>query len=348
MKLLLILACVSLAFGQTPATKQPREQPEFYDEPTFIVSGVTDYTYRGGHGSDAVLRSTEALTAATASLKSQSKSSETPAARQHALAEADEKRGNSLDAVREYQRAAELDPSESNLFDWGLELLTHRAAEPAVEVFTKGSRLSPGSVRMLLGLAVAFYMRGDYDRSAQRFFEASDLNPDDPVPYMFLGRIQTTTITKSHQYLQRLQTFATLQPNNAWANYYYAACLWNQRTNSEDSALTSQVRQLLNHAIRLDPNLGPAYLLLGILYSEQKDLPDAISAFRRASEVSSDMEEAHYRLSQAYELSGERAKAHEELELYKQLSNNSTQKAKRERKELQQFVFTLRDGNSNH
>jgi tetratricopeptide (TPR) repeat protein len=347
MKFLLIIACASLAFGQAQIPKQ-QEQPEFYDEPTFIVSGVTDYTYRGGHGSDAVLRSTEALTAATASLKSQSNPSETPAAREHALADADEKRGNSLNAVREYQRAAGLDASESNLFDWGLELLTHRAPDPAIEVFAKGNRLFPGSVRMLLGLAVAFYMRGDYDHAAQRFFEASDLNAEDPTPYMFLGQIQTGTITKSREYMQRLARFATREPNNAWANYYYAACLWKQRINPEDLMVTSQVRQLLDKAIRLDPNLGPGYLLLGILYSEQKDLPNAISAYRRAIQVSPDMDEAHYRLSQAYELSGEKAKAHEELERYKELSNNSAQKAERERKELQQFVFTLRDGNSDH
>ena len=347
-KFLLIFACTSLAFGQAQPPKPPQEQPEFYDQPTFIVSGVADYAYRGGHGSDVILRSTEALTAAAASLKSQSNSSETPAARLRALADADEKHGNSLEAVHQYQRAAELDSSESNLFDWGLELLKHRAPEPAIEVFTKGNRLFPGSVRMLLGLAVAFYMRGDYEHAAQRFYEASDLNPEDPTPYMFLGRVQTAAITNSHEYLRRFARFATLVPNDAWANYYYAACLWRQRTNAEDSALTNQVRQLLNTAIRLDTNLAPGYLLLGILYSEQKDLLNAISAFRKAIEVSPDMEEAHYRLSQDYELSGDKAKAHQELELYKELSNNAAQKAKQEREQLQQFVLTLHDGNPNH
>jgi protocatechuate 3,4-dioxygenase beta subunit len=39
----------------------------FSDEPNFIVAGVTDPISRGGHGSDAVLRSTEALAKATAS-----------------------------------------------------------------------------------------------------------------------------------------------------------------------------------------------------------------------------------------------------------------------------------------
>src|ERR1700689_3073302 len=41
-------------------------QPEFFDEPKFTTAGVTDYTYRGGHGSDTVFRSSETLTKETA------------------------------------------------------------------------------------------------------------------------------------------------------------------------------------------------------------------------------------------------------------------------------------------
>ena len=63
----------------------------------------------------------------------------------HLLGDIEEKAGNPLDAVREYQRAAELNPSESNFFDWGAELLLHRAIEPAIEVFGKGNQLFPQS-----------------------------------------------------------------------------------------------------------------------------------------------------------------------------------------------------------
>src|SRR5580693_599360 len=132
-------------------------KPEFFDEPTFIVAGVSDGSARGGHGSDAILRSSEALTKAAASLGKESTVDRAP-----------------LEAVREYQRAAELDPSERNLFDWGAELLAHRAHDPAIEVFTRGNRLFPKSTRMLLGLAVAYYAKGSYDQAAQRFFDATD------------------------------------------------------------------------------------------------------------------------------------------------------------------------------
>ena len=323
------------------------EKPEFFDEPQFTVAGVTDNTYRGGHGSDTPLRSTEALAKATAALKespvdSPSSPNNAESGRHHSLADLDERQGKALEAVREYQRAAELDPSEPNIFDWGAELLSHRATEPAVEVFEKGNRLFPGSVRMLLGLAVALYARGDYAEAERRFFEASDLNPSDSGPYLFLGKIQSREITQSEGYLERLARFATLQPDNALANYYYAVALWKRRTNPEDLETPKQVRLLLEKAIRLDPNLGTAWLQAGILYSDQKNFTEAISAYRKAIEFAPEMEEAHYRLSQAYTVTGDTQKAQEELDLYKQLSKKSAEEAERERRELQQFVIGLR------
>jgi len=379
----------------------PSGAPEFFDEPQFTVAGVTDNTYRGGHGSDSVLRSSEALTKATASLSKESPGASTSVspsteiekslreraatapgdfeanynlgkflahdgrprealtylerassipcstaekARLHHLSgEINETLGNSLEAVREYQNAAELEASEPYLFDWGAELLMHRAAEPATEVFIKGNHLFPHSVRMLLGLAVAWYVRGFYDQAAQRFFQASDLNPIDPEPYLFLGKVEGREIILSDGFVERFERFAELQPDNPWANYYYAVSLWRRRTGPEDSGTAARVQALLEKAVRLDPSLGAAYLQLGALYSERKDSRAAISTYQRAIELYPQMEEAHYRLSQAYRSAGETRKAQEELMLYNQLSKRSAEQREQERKALQQFVFTLRE-----
>jgi tetratricopeptide (TPR) repeat protein len=244
--------------------------------------------------------------------------------------------------VRKYQHAAELDPSEPHLFDWGAELLKHRAADPAIEVFTKGNRLFPRSVRMLLGLGVAFYARGSYDKAARRFFGACDLNPTDPEPYLFLGKVQAREITQSEVYLDRLKRFVELQPDNAWANYYYAVVLWKRQTDHEDTTAAA-VRVLLEKAVHLDPHLDTAYLQLGIISADQKDSRAAISAYRKAIEINPQLEEAHYRLSQAYAMTGEKLEAQRELALYNQLSKKAAEQLERERAELQQFVFVLKD-----
>ena len=53
-------------------------------------------------------------------------------------AELDEKLGDPLGAVQEYQRAVALNPSEQNYFAWGSELLLHRAVWQAADVFRNG------------------------------------------------------------------------------------------------------------------------------------------------------------------------------------------------------------------
>ena len=123
----------------------------------------------------------------------------------HLLGQLDEKLGDPLEAVTEFQRAAELDPSEPNLFDWGSELLLHRAAEPAVEVFTKGNRLFPHSVRILTALAASFYVLGSPEKASQRLCEALDLNPEDPNPYLFMGKMQATEAMPPEAIAERLE-----------------------------------------------------------------------------------------------------------------------------------------------
>jgi tetratricopeptide (TPR) repeat protein len=264
----------------------------------------------------------------------------------HLLGDVEEKLGNPLEAVREYQRAAELDPSEANFFDWGAELLLHRAAEPAIEVFSKGNRLFPNSARMLVALGVAWYGNGSYDQAAQRLCEASDLNPSDPKPYLFLGKIQSVEINQSECSVERLKRFVQLQPENALANYYYGVNLWKRRKGPDDAETAAQVEYQLKRAVQFDPRLGVGYLQLGVLYSERKDVSRAISSYERAIQASPQLEEAHYRLAQAYKRTGEKAKAEDELQLYNQISKSKDEDVERERRESRQFVYTLRSPES--
>jgi tetratricopeptide (TPR) repeat protein len=256
-----------------------------------------------------------------------------------------EKLGNPLEAVREYQSAAELDPSEPNLFDWGADLLLHRAFEPAIEVFTKGNRLFPRSVRMLIGLGVAWYARGAYERAAQRLCEASDLNPDNLTPYLFMGKMESVETTRSACMVEKLARFATLHPENALANYYYALSL-SRRDSAQDASRLAQAQSLLEKAVRLDPKLGAAYLQLGILDSNRGAFPEAIASYQKAITANPGLEQAHYRLAQAYSRTGESSKAQAELQAYEQLSKKTAEEVEHERHEIQQFVYTLREPGS--
>ena len=357
---------------------------KFYDEPKFTVSGVTDTTSLGGHGSDTVVRARDSLAKETVALGGRESKAAGPARAElesgrdgaqalvardperaephHQLADADEKLGDSLAAVHEYQRAAELDARESYLFDWGSELLLHHAPELALEVFTKGSRLFPNSQRMLLGMGAAWFGLGSIEEAVRKIRAASDLNPEDAEPYLFLGRIEDAEKIPSSSAVEMLRRFVRMHPESAEGNCVYATLLWRSRRDAQDQTVAGQVESLLNEAIRLDPKLIAAYVELGTLHEERREFQRAIADYRRAIEIGSQsagrsqvaedgdakIEEAHFRLARAYRQIGKGDKAKSELQLYEQMVKASEQEVERERHEIQQFVFTLRDQPSPH
>jgi tetratricopeptide (TPR) repeat protein len=322
-------------------------QGQFSDEPKFQVAGIADPTNYGGHGSDAVRRTREALARNTSSLNKEasthpgrdSASTGDTAGMHRRKGDAAESKGHSLEAVREYQLAAELQPSEPNLFAWGAELLLHRAFEPATEIFEKGQRLFPNSVRIAVGLSIATYDEGATQRGEQMLLRACDINPADSAPYLFMGQLQEAERIELPGWTEKLHRFSLLDPGNPMAHYYYAVALRKQSSESEDNFV---IEAELKKAIALDPRLGSAYLQLGILYAAKKDNPAAIAAFEKAIENLSLPDEAHYRLAQIYRQTGEMDKARKEIALYNQISQQKTRKEEVQRHAIQQFVYTLR------
>jgi tetratricopeptide (TPR) repeat protein len=408
------------ASAGSPAT------PQFFDPPRFTVSGITDTTSLGGHGSDVVVKTRDTIAKDTVTL---GKAQARPAAPEsekslrdlverdpgsfhanhalgkllmeqgnnqdaifylqradelnsndnenatdlslayaragdysqarvraealiahsdtarshHLLGDIEEKSGNSLEAVREYQRAAELDASESNLFDWGSELLLHHAPEPAEQVFENGVRRFPRSIRLRVGWGAAEFAGGSPEKAVAHICEASDLKPGDPVPYLFLGKLLPAENTPRDPLVQKLQRFVKVHPELAEANYYYAVALWKKNQNNPTPAVLLQIETFLEQALRINPGYGEAYMQLGVLHGAEKRDANAIADLEHAVQVTPDMEEAHYRLAQAYRASGQTEKAKTEVQRYQELSQEAAQNTERERHEIRQFVYTLRD-----
>jgi tetratricopeptide (TPR) repeat protein len=360
---------VDLTLGTPQASESTTASaaaPQFFDEPQFTVSGVTDTTSLGGHGSDTAVRTRESIAKETVALARPAADNSIAnegngdlehardqirtllgqhetAELHHRMGDIQERLGDPLAAVREYQRAAEMDPSEPFLFDWGSELLLHHAPEPALQVFTKGNSTYPRSSRMLIGLGAAWFAQGSADQAARHICDASDLNPNDPIPYRFLGKMQRTESKPSEEVVQKLHRFVSLQPENPEANYYYAVALWKLRKPAHDPDLTRRVESLLKTAIHFNPKFADADLQLGIIHSEGGDYAAAISAYQQAIQDDPQMEEAHYRLAQVYRQQGQAEKGKEELKTYEHLATQSAQRIERERHDIRQFVYTLRD-----
>ena len=255
--------------------------------------------------------------------------------------ELDEALGDPLAAVHEYELAVRIDPSEQNYFEWGSELLVHRAVWQAQEVFQQGAKAYPKSARMLSALGVALFAGARYDEAAQRFCDASDLNPADPEPYIFMGKIVTAAPNPLTCVEQRLARFVDQQPGSALANYFYAIALWKGQEQLADERVVQHVESLLSKAIAIDAKCGDAYLQLGVLYASQSNYRKAIGFYEKAIEVSPQLADAHYRLGVAYDRLGEPDKARKEFQVHDEIKKQEAVAVEQQRREVKQFLVVV-------
>ena len=259
------------------------------------------------------------------------------------LGEVEERDGKFVPAANEYEIAAHMDPSESNLFDWGSELLLHRTLGPAVEVFQQASQRYPASQRLVIGLGMALYARGNYDDAVKSLLRAADLNPADASCYFFLSKAYDSSPSQAGDVIQRFRRFAELQPNNARALYYYAMSLWKGKRAQDPGLDLHQIESLISKSLALDPKLAEAHLQLGNLYSDQNEYAQAIPEYTRALELNSDLADAYYRLGQAYVRTGEKDRAQQQFQAYQRLREQHLADLDKQRAEIRQFVYSAKD-----
>ena len=344
---------------------------EFSDAPSFTIAAVTDWTAAGGHGSDAILRTSESLTRDTVKLNEPTTADVDPALRQvltleragdeararnvvgellakektasrlRLAGELDEKLGDPVAAVNEFEQAVHQDGSEENYFAWGSELLVHRAIWQAKDVFTAGAQRYPKSGRLLTALGAALFACALYDDAAQKLCEAAELNPESEDPYLFLGKVEMTSPNPLSCAEEMLDKFVKLRPDSSLASYYDAMAIWKQSGRSTDPHILGQVEALLNRAVALDARCGDAYLQLGNLHAVRHDDEAAIASYTKAIAANPQLAEAHYRLGLAYDRVGEKEKAKEEFAIHEELDKEQADEVERQRREVKQFLVKV-------
>ncbi len=345
---------------------------EFSDSPSFSIAAVTDWTAAGGHGSDAILRTSESLNREAVQLKATEPAgmfaAVDPAMKEAMALEAagqfvearriagdqlakkpiaewlrfagalDEKLGDPVAAVNELERAAHEDGSEESYFAWGSELLLHRAIWQAKDVFGAGAQRYPKSARMLTALGAALFACALYDDAAQKLCEAADLKPDWEEPYVFLGKAEIASPNPLRCAEQKLAEFAMRQPENPLASYYHAMAIWKQNGRSTDPQVLGEVEALLKKAIMLDSKCSDAYLQLGNLNVSRHENTKAIASYQKAVQSNPEFADAHYRLGLAYDRAGDKENAAREFAIHEKLDKQQAAEVERERREVKQFL----------
>ena len=255
------------------------------------------------------------------------------------LGQIEEKDGKFVAAVREFETAAHMDPSEDNLFDWGSELLLHRTYDPAIDVFQTATQRYPNSPRLMIGLGMALDLRGKFDEAVKALLAAADLDPSDARCYVFLSKAYDSSPNQAENVIQRFRRYTELQPNNALAQYYYALSLWKGKRVGDAGLDLHEVESLLQKSIALDEKLPDAHVQLGNLYADQHEYAKSIPEYLRALELNPNLSDAHYRLGTDYVHVGQKDQAQKEFDVYQKLRAQHLAEIDKERAEVQQFVY---------
>jgi tetratricopeptide (TPR) repeat protein len=236
------------------------------------------------------------------------------------IAAIEEASGNFREAAEEYQTAARMDPSPKNLFDFGTELLKYKGYRQALQIFTYAVNKYPESAQLRVGLGVAQYSLGSYRDAVETLCHAVDLDPKDARALEFLGKMYDVAPELSGDVTRRLKRFATLYPQNAAANYYYALALTN-RALPGNPAHKAQAMEFLKKATLDDPAFADAHYQLALAYDEAGMDVRAIEELKLSIKLRPSLKSAHYRLAQLYAKRGETALASREYAAVKSLNS---------------------------
>jgi Flp pilus assembly protein TadD len=257
------------------------------------------------------------------------------------LGDVEEKAGDFVAAVKEYQTAARLNPSEAHIIDLGSELLTHENRDAAVAVFERGVQLFPKSYKLHVGLGIADYQVSHFDGAAKEFSTAAGLKPEAREAYLLLGLLHGFPEGRTADAESLLRRFVEQEPKNARAYFNLAMLFWDRDRDSVDNVRRAE--ELLSKAVALNPQFDEAYLQLGILHEHKGEYRKAIEELERAVEFDPALTQGYFQLGVAYRHAGDTTRAEASYQKYRELRQREKDSDEKQRAEMTRFVISMKD-----
>src|SRR5271165_972201 len=235
------------------------------------------------------------------------------------LGKAEAAQKNYKAAAIEYQKAAEMEPTEANIFDFGMTLF-HLDHNAAITILRYGVQKYPQSVELHVALGTVLYADGKSLEGAELLCDAEDLNPSDPHPMELLADTEIVPPTLARRITSLFAALHRQYENDCLILFDYTMVQSGRWANDKD-AVPPHFADSLKAALRLNPHLPQAYYQLGLISAQQQNYQGEIQYLKKAIALEPDKDEYHYRLAFAYRQSGDEAKFREELNEFQRLHN---------------------------
>ena len=215
-----------------------------------------------------------------------------------ALGDALAAKGQSEEAIRQYQEALRLSPRYSSAHNnFGNALLKRGDFEGAIGHLQEAIRLNPRGAEAYYNLGTAFLRKGRIDEAIAQYREAIRRAPWHANSHYNLG-VALYYKGQIDEAISQYQEALQLAPAYAEVHNYLGLALGRKNASLE------AIRQF-REAIRLKPEYAPAHLNLGDLLRVQGQIDEAIGQYRQAIRLKPDDAQARNRLAAALASKGE-------------------------------------------
>jgi tetratricopeptide (TPR) repeat protein len=257
---------------------------------------------------------------------------------QSLLGEIDENGKKYESAEQHFSRAVELDPSEENLWELGVEFLRHWTFDAATRVFQDASARFPQSVRLHLGLGAAFFGDAKYGQAIPVFADLLESAPDNGEYAGMLGMSCSAVMLEPHPRCATLVQYAESHAKDARASSAAAAFLLRQ---SDAHSQRPLVKKLLESAIAADRSLAEAQFQMGTFLQDDGMWKESIPYLERAIELKPNFSKAHYRLALACWRTGRKQEAQTQMELEQKFSQQEQEDLDHRLRQVTTFVVNI-------
>lgn len=251
-----------------------------------------------------------------------------------------EEQGDSVNAAHELRRAAELEPSESNIDAWGLELLDHRTFDAAVEVFRSGLVKHPDSQALRTGLAIAYFAGGNYDNAISTVLASGPQRATDDSLSVAIASYPNS-YANATEIRSFTQAYVQEHPASSWAHYYAALAITEDPNHTPSAAERQEAIRLLRRAVSLDPKVAQFQYQLGVVLSDAGDWDAALPALRSAVTLDPDLPQAWYRLALAAKRTGNTQQSEQAIARYTAASRRANSELQNRMAQTKKFVASL-------
>jgi serine/threonine-protein kinase len=211
-------------------------------------------------------------------------------------------KGQTQEAVKEYQEALRLQPDLAEVhYSLGHTYQELGELDKAIVEVMLAIRFAPGVAKFHFVLAASFAKKGALDDAIARFRQALALKEDYPEAHYNLGAVYARR-GEFDKAIVAFRRAIELKPDYAMAHSGLGGAL--AQKGQVEKALES-----LNEAVRLDKNHAEAHNNLGTLWIRLGELDKSIAAYREATHLKPDLAIAHAGLGSSLLQKGKKLEA---------------------------------------